>query len=494
MASAVLEEAKRISAGFEYSTEELNKGVEEFLHEMEVGLSQNSGSGLSQIPTYITSMPDGTEKGVYLAVDLGGTNLRVCSVNLHGDSTHSMIQSKSAIPRELMVAEHGSDLFNFLAKQIEAFLREHHSEQFSSHIEKRQTGEVNEPYAEEQVFDLGFTFSFPVIQHGINKGELYRWTKGFDIPEVIGKDICQLLQTAIDELKLPVRVAALINDTVGTLMARSYCSPGSSTTLIGAIFGTGTNGAYVEKMLRVKKMEQCSSSAYNKSAPDMVINAEWGSFDNALKVLPNTEFDIQLDNATFNPGVQMFEKRISGMFLGEILRLAILSMVENPSVSLFGSPATIDKKSTLYQAWAIDASILSIVESDNSEDLQAAKEQIRKDLNITDVSTSDCQAVKLVAHSIGKRAARLGAIALGAIVISSGRLATDEMVDIGVDGSLIEHYPGFEGYIREAFREIPAIGPAGEKKIRVGIAKDGSGVGAALGALVAKKTSQTLQG
>lgn len=66
MASAVLEEAKRISAGFEYSTEELNKGVEEFLREMEVGLSRED-SGLSQIPSYITSVPDGTEKVQYLS-------------------------------------------------------------------------------------------------------------------------------------------------------------------------------------------------------------------------------------------------------------------------------------------------------------------------------------------------------------------------------------------------------------------------------------------
>ncbi|KAF3491385.1 glucokinase [Arthroderma uncinatum] len=460
MASAVLDEAKRIAAGFEYPPEELNKGVDEFISEMDIGLTSD-GAGLSQIPSYITAMPDGTEKVRYLRFRL---------------------------------QERRVDANKIYAKQIETFLREHHSEQFSSHVEKRQSGEVKEAYTEEQVFDLGFTFSFPVTQHGINRGELYRWTKGFDIPEVVGKDICKLLQTAIDELKLPVRVSALVNDTVGTLMARSYSSPGKSKTLIGAIFGTGTNGAYVEKMPRVTKMDKCSSDAYNKSSPVMVINAEWGSFDNALKVLPNTEFDIQLDNETVNPGIQMFEKRISGMFLGEILRLAILSMVENPSVSLFGSPATIDKNSILYQAWAIDSSILSIVEADNSDDLQTTKEQLKTELNVTDVSISDCRAVKVLAHSIGKRAARLGAMALGAIVISSGRLATEDVIDIGVDGSLIEHYPGFEAWIREAFREIRAIGPAGEKKIRIGIAKDGSGVGAALGALVAKKASQTLQG
>ena len=63
----------------------------------------------------------------------------------------------------------------------------------------------------------------------------------------------------------------------------------------------------------------------------------------------------------------------------------------------------------------------------------------------------------------------------------------DDVVDIGVDGSLVEFYPNFEEYIREALREIPEIGARGEKRIRIGIAKDGSGVGAALIALVADK-------
>ena len=64
----------------------------------------------------------------------------------------------------------------------------------------------------------------------------------------------------------------------------------------------------------------------------------------------------------------------------------------------------------------------------------------------------------------------------------------DGVIDIGVDGSLVEFYPNFEEYIREALRDIPQIGPEGEKRIRIGIAKDGSGVGAALIALVADRT------
>ncbi len=46
---------------------------------------------------------------------------------------------------------------------------------------------------------------------------------------------------------------------------------------------------------------------------------------------------------------------------------------------------------------------------------------------------------------MGRRAARLSAVAIAAIVLQSGKLteSADELVDIGVDGSLVEHYPYF---------------------------------------------------
>ncbi|OAL30301.1 hypothetical protein AYO20_08779 [Fonsecaea nubica] len=491
-------EAKRLVAQFEYTAEDVNKGVKEFIREMEEGL-EKQGTSISQIPTYVTSVPNGTEKGVYLAVDLGGTNFRVCSITLHGNQSFSLQQSKVAVPRALMEAKTAHELFSFLAKQIESFLKTHHTDHFESH--RKKPGEVD-------FFDLGFTFSFPVNQVGINKGKLMRWTKGFNIDEAIGQDVCDLLQKEIDALNLPVRVAALVNDTVGTLMARSYTSPGKTSTLIGAIFGTGTNGAYVEKLDRVKKMKAIDEAEggvanYDSSTGLMVINTEWGSFDNALSVLPNTPYDVDLDRESVNPGIQMFEKRVSGMFLGEILRRALLSLYQHPDagVALFKdvtshdndirSTTTVAEDSPLFKIWGIDTSFLSIVEEDQSDHLRITKQTLEKELKVEAASTEDCVAVKMLVHAIGKRAARLSAVALAGVIISTNKLQEDEIVDVGVDGSLVEYYPGFEEYIREAFREIEGIGED-EKRIRIGLAKDGSGLGAALIALVAHNADQPL--
>ncbi|KAL3426574.1 hexokinase [Phlyctema vagabunda] len=536
---SLLAESKRIAAEFEYSDDDVRKAVVEFIAEMNEGLEKNATT-MSQIPTYVTGVPDGTEKGLYLAVDLGGTNFRVCSIQLHGDTTFSLTQSKVAIPRELMEAKTAKELFSFLAKQIEIFLKTHHGDHFEKHVKRRMTASTPEGYKDLEYYKLGFTFSFPVHQVGINRGTLIRWTKGFNIADAVGQDVCVMLQREIDALKLPVTVAALVNDTVGTLMARSYTSPGKTGTLLGAIFGTGTNGAYVEKLSKLTKPME---GDFDRSTGEMVVNTEWGSFDNGLKVLPNTPYDEVIDKDSVNPGIQMFEKRISGMFLGEILRVTLLAMIKKPDIPIFSdanssqndyrSTTTISETSPLYTQWAVDSSILSIAEADNSVGLRALRQEIEKSLGVSAASIEDAQAVKDIAHAIGRRAARLAGVAIGAIVLQTGRLgkltteppkstheisadisagkikdaatatankladaalpltgsavSEDDIIDIGVDGSLVEFYPGFEDYLREALRATEGIGAAGERRIRIGIAKDGSGVGAALIALVAAK-------
>ena len=404
-----------------------------------------------------------------------------------------------------MVAKTSKELFGFLAKQIENFLKTHHDEHYQAHLERRNTMGSHVALADTEIFQLGFTFSFPVNQIGINRGTLLRWTKGFDINDAVGKDVCELLQAEIDALHLPVHVAALVNDTVGTLMARSYTSPGKTGTLLGAIFGTGTNGAYVEKLSKVTKLESMKGSDYDKSTSEMIVNTEWGSFDNHMTVLPATPYDSDLDKESVNPGIQMFEKRVSGMFLGEILRRAMLALTQNPKSKLFSdehsgknelhSTTTIAEDSALYNQWGLDTAFLSIVAADFTPDLRVIRQTLARDLGVDAASTEDAEAVKLLVNAIGKRSARLSAVAMAAIVIATGNHVSrgggeDDVVDIGVDGSLVEFYPGFEDMIREAFREVPEIGEAGEKRIRIGIAKDGSGVGAALIALVAAQAEK----
>lgn len=49
--------------------------------------------------------------------------------------------------------------------------------------------------------------------------------------------------------------------------------------MAGAIFGTGTNGAYVEKVENVAKL---GDNPARKNGGLMIINTEWGAFNNTV--------------------------------------------------------------------------------------------------------------------------------------------------------------------------------------------------------------------
>ena len=115
-------------------------------------------------------------------MDLGGTNIRACSVELKGDGTFDMIQKKAVVPPALQTAKTSAELFGFIADHLQNFLEEYHPD----HCDKYQD-------PKEDWYRLGFTFSFPVIQTKINAGKLMRWTKGFNI---------QVFQEADFELRI----------------------------------------------------------------------------------------------------------------------------------------------------------------------------------------------------------------------------------------------------------------------------------------------------
>jgi hexokinase len=191
------------------------------------------------------------------------------------------------------------------------------------------------------------------------------------------------------------------------------------------------------------------------------------------------------------------------MFLGEILRLAVQDLMQK-NVTMFNdeNSSTNDRRSTtdvaetsgLLRPWGVDSSILSHAAGDHTPKLSVLRETLQEVLEINAPAYEDALAFKKVADAIGRRAARLAAVAIGGIVLQTGRLNNpehkDEPVDIGVDGSLVENYPYFEDMIFEALRAIDGIGEAGAKRIRIGLAQDGSGVGAALIALVAERMSK----
>ena len=404
--------------------------------------------------------PDGYETGTYLALDMGGTNLRVCEIILLEDKGEfDIIQSKYRMPDELKTGQ-SDELWEYIADCLQQFIEYHHEVEDLEELDK---------------IPLGFTFSFPATQNYIDNGVLQRWTKGFDISGVEGKDVAPLFEAAIAKRNLPIRLSALINDTTGTLIASAYTD---DTMRIGCIFGTGCNAAYMENCGSVPKIAE-----YN--LPDdmpIAINCEYGAFDNEHYVLPRTPYDVIIDEDSPRPGQQAFEKMIAGLYLGELFRLVLLDLHDYKSCKVFQGQDV----SKLRKAYTLDSSFLSLIEEDPFENLTETGDLFKRELGII-ANKPELELCRRLAELIGTRAARLSACGVAAIC----QKKDINSCHVGADGSVFNKYPHFKVRGAIALREILDWKENEKDPVSILAAEDGSGVGAALiAALTIKRVKQ----
>ena len=417
--------------------------ISQFHAEMEKGLSGHESS-LKMIPSLI-DRPKGDEKGEFFALDLGGTNFRVLLGKLDGKRNAVVFAvSKFTIPKKDMQGT-GVQLFDFIADGIDAFLTENRIDR-------------------SKVYDLAFTFSFPVEQTSLAAGKLIVWTKGFTAKGVQGRDVVELLNQALDRKLIScINVTALANDTVGTLVARSYAD---STCDMGVIMGTGTNACYREKLSNIQKLQGLNPKEH------MIVNMEWGNFDKVRL----TRYDRQVDEASVNPGAMYLEKMVSGMYLGEITRLILMDLMKRGFIFV-GNP---DGTEPFWKKDSLKTGDMSLIEGDETETLQEIETFLRNK-GLSNISLYDKTVLKRICEMVSTRAAGLGAGAISAVVSWMDPELKDRHT-VAVDGSLFEKYAGFGLKIENTFKKL-----YGEKAENVTLvhSRDGSGKGAAIMAAVA---------
>jgi len=419
--------------------------VDSFDETFEKGLAEPE-QVVPMIPTFVFGWPSGQETGDYLAVDLGGTNLRVCLVTLLTNGKFEITQTKYRLTEE-QKQEDGEKLFDFCAECLKTFVESHLGEGL----------ELN-----NGALPLGFTFSYPCAQDRIDHGKLIRWTKGFGAPNTEGRDVAEMFRKSLEKAKVPIKMTALINDTTGTLIASSYVQP---RTKIAVILGTGCNAAYMEKIGNIHKIK-------NLGLPDdaeMAINCEWGAFDSfEHQHLPRTKYDVIVDETSNKPGEQAFEKLISGRYLGEILRLVLCELIDEGVLFLGQNTYKLEKP------YSFDTAFLSLMESDPTDELLTVVGIFTYFYGV-ETTLAERQFFRALAKLVGRRAARLSACGIAALVNKGGYL--EEGCSVAADGSLYSKYPGFADRVHEGLMDV--FGDKG-KNIVTHHAEDGSGMGAAL--------------
>ncbi|KAG6887300.1 hypothetical protein C0995_016304 [Termitomyces sp. Mi166 len=454
--------------------------VEAFKETLELGLEKPK-QVVPMIPTYVFGFPTGKEAGDYLAVDLGGTNLRVCLVSVQGEGKFEITQTKYRLTEE-QKHDDGQNLFDFCAECLKTFV--------DTNLAEEEGGLNLKP---GETLPLGFTvssrsfkgdltptevihagqFSYPCTQEKIDHGVLIRWTKGFGAPNTEGRDVAEMFRKSLAKYELPVTMTALINDTTGTLIASHYVNP---KTKIACIFGTGCNAAYMEHVKDIPKIKDLGIDG----SAEMAINCEWGAFDSfEHEHLPRTKYDVIVDESSNKPGEQAFEKLISGRYLGEIMRLVICELIDE-GVLFLGQNTY-----KLESPYVFETAFLSLMESDPTDELLMII-GIFSHFFAVETTLAERQFFRALAMLIGRRAARLSACGIAAIVSKMGYL--DEGCLVGADGSLYNKYPGFADRIHEGLVDI--FGEKG-RGIVTCHAEDGSGVGSAIIAAMTKARKES---
>ncbi|KAG0049037.1 glucokinase [Linnemannia elongata] len=410
---------QEVVSQFVLSKEQVEKVINGLNDELVEGLSTNDPKNITQQPSFITRLPTGKETGLYLAIDMGGTNLRTAAVHLLGDGQVGVTMEKHEITHELKTGT-GQAMFDWIADCTAALLKSVALDMGNAELQ------------------MGVTFSFAIQQTAINRGKVLAMGKGFDLSDVMGKDLKDLLEGGFARKNLPVTVSAIINDTVGTLVSHAYVSP---STKIGVILATGTNAAYIERASEVSKYK-------GPACDQMILNTEWDAMGKA-EYLPQTKYDKEIDAVSLVPGFQEFEKMVSGLYMGELVRLALVDLIEQNAIFEFLGGKT--------------------------------------SFGVEGLTAQDRARVFELIHTIGQRSATMTAAACAALLHKANGTSVqlddaNEITTIGIDGSVFEKYPHFSHSMMDALTDI--LGKDRASRIRLELARDGGCIGAALVAMV----------
>ena len=373
---------KQLVSADAYNADDLLK---HFLMEMEHGLS-GTESSLAMIPAYVGAdgeVPIGKSVAV---IDAGGTNLRVCTVKF---------------------TESGEvELGGFSKQPMPGRFEEKTKAEFYEVLV-----DALEPLKDD--FDsIGFCFSYPATIQPNYDGQLLHWTKEIKIPELVGEHVGEGLLEALAARGIEGKNVVVLNDTVACLLAGlAQGQQFNASSYIGFILGTGTNTAYVEQNCNIGKIKDLNEGS-------QVINVESGGF----AAYERSAIDIKLDVESENPGGHVFEKVLSGVYMGTITLELLKALQKELGVFSESGAEALAELDDLY-----------IVQIDN---LAANNGRDIGELASEKYTEEDREIMRTVFNAVVDRASLLTAANLCAATVKSGAGTDPEKpVCVNIDGS-----------------------------------------------------------
>lgn len=249
---------------------------------------REDGTIIRALPAFLPPPVRGAA-GRAVVVDIGGTNVRAALVELDGRGSAALVGA--VISRRLLIREAPP-------QTAEAFFD----------LQAELVAELGPPPG----LPVGYCFSYPSAVEVNRDARLIAWTKGVDLPEVVGQYVGQALKAALTRRGLAPGRVTVLNDTVASLYGGVGIFDGDPTKVLGLIVGTGTNMALFAGPKEAPKLGR-----FGWQGP-MAINLESGAFSPPGRA----PLDEQLDRGSVHPGTQHFEKMVAGRYLPELFALA----------------------------------------------------------------------------------------------------------------------------------------------------------------------------
>ncbi|PYI26746.1 actin-like ATPase domain-containing protein [Aspergillus indologenus CBS 114.80] len=411
------------------------------------------------LPTPVTRLPTGLETGRYLAIDVGGTNLRVAFIELLGEVAESDTppgdasarsrdtlrkaqrqRVKRTLERAWPIQEHlkmdkAEDLFSWIGDCIAEVVAE-------SLTSESTRGEIPEE------LEMGITFSFPIMQESLTEATLMPMGKGFAISSDL--DLRKILLNGYEKhtrrpddehepsskrrklFNLPkLKIAAITNDTVATIASLAYSvkSLPNSRVAMGIIVGTGCNATIPMKLSSLHNSKAKQVQQRNPEADETVVNTEWtisGAAPPLKELNIITHWDIELDQACARPGFQPFEYMTGGRYIGELIRLILCDYLTTQ-----GGLSKKDLPASLVKEYALTTSFISdeVARSRSDHDLasELAQSLPPPESSEWNWDAPSANAFRKIARTVQRRSAGL----IAAAVV--GLLACAQEIELKVD-------------------------------------------------------------
>ncbi|KAF8249948.1 actin-like ATPase domain-containing protein [Wilcoxina mikolae CBS 423.85] len=257
--------------------------------------------GATMLPSYTHTLPRGTETGAALAVDLGGSTLRVAVVRFSAEGKEVVRRKQWGVDEDVKILQ-GGEFFDWVAERV---------------------AEVVGEKEEEEVMGYGLTWSFPIVQTSEGSGEIQKMGKGFRIHEgILGEDLRTHFEAAFKRRNLNnLRLTYLLNDTAAALLSHAYDNP---KTCISLICGTGVNAALLLPVHALHPQKfGVRPREWFEAAEKVLVNTECSMLGGEV-MFPLTDADRLLDEMAELPGFQPFEQLTGGRYLGEVARLTLV--------------------------------------------------------------------------------------------------------------------------------------------------------------------------